>query len=338
MSCLYAKAAEGRLARTLRYAAATGRCEDQMSLIGKGAAPFCAEVIVSAVRDARHSLCGFACLIRDIAGRKRGQSDLPGTCEPPLEAPGLKYAFLSTISHEIRTPLNIILGYSDLIAENLAEMRNTSQKDYLEAVARACKRLLRTLDAMLDFSKLEAGQFPVDRRTVALVPLIQRLLSELEPLASQKGLELVFVFEEESAAVKVDEYCLINSLRNLIENAIKFTDRGSVTVRLNRGPGNAARISVSDTGIGVAAAYMPHLLEPFSQEDSGITRRFEGAGLGLALTQRYLELNSAGLIARSEKGVGSTFTIHFAGTDAFAPSRFELSHKAEARWTPATKR
>jgi signal transduction histidine kinase len=104
----------------------------------------------------------------------------------------------------------------------------------------------------------------------------------------------------------------MHSVRNLIENAIKFTERGGVAVRLYREVSGAVCITVSDTGIGVDKDYLPHLLEPFSQEDSGDTRRFEGAGLGLALSRRYLELTGASLSAHSAKGVGSSFTIRFA--------------------------
>jgi CheY-like chemotaxis protein len=105
---------------------------------------------------------------------------------------------------------------------------------------------------------------------------------------------------------------LTHSLRNLIENAIKFTECGGATIRAYRDASGAACISVADTGIGIQRSFLPHLLEPFSQEDSGLTRRFEGAGLGLALTRGYLELSGAQLTVLTEKGRGSTFTIHFA--------------------------
>ena len=269
------------------------------------------EVVMRALADIGGAP-GVLVNIRDISERKRNQLELARARDAALESSRLKSAFLANMSHEFRTPLNIILGYSDLIGEHLAEMRDSSQEECLEAVTRACKRLLRTLNAILDYSKLEARSFPITPVTVNLVLLVQRLIAEMLPQATSKGLSLQFAFDEQPATIAFDEYCLTQALRNLLENAIKFTEHGGATVRLYREAGGALRISVADTGIGIDAAFLPHLLEPFSQEDYGMSRRFEGAGLGLALTRRYLELNGSSLSVRSEKDAGSTFTIHLA--------------------------
>ncbi len=320
LSRLYARSAgavdksvaERQLTRTLRIAAATGRCEDRVSLASKGVASFWVEITVTAVRDSNGDPCGFGCTIRDISESRQSQLDLAGVRDTELESSPLRSAFLSNISHEFRTPLNIILGYSDLIGEYLAANRDSSQRDNAEAVARACKRLLRTLDAMLDYSQIESHSFAISPRTLELAPLIRRLIGEHADQASEKGLRLTCALDTDDIAVTTDEYCVMHSVRNLIENAIKFTERGGVAVSLYREVSGAVCITVTDTGIGVDKDYLPHLLEPFSQEDSGDTRRFEGAGLGLALSRRYLELNGASLSAHSDKGVGSSFTIRFA--------------------------
>jgi PAS domain S-box-containing protein len=249
--------------------------------------------------------------IRDISARKRAEVELAGARDAALESSRLKSAFLANMSHEFRTPLNIILGYNELIGEHLAETRDSSQVESVEAVARACKRLLQTLNAVLDYSKLESRSFPVNPLRIKPVPLIRGLIAELMPQVSKKGLTLAFAFDDETVTVAFDEYCLTEALRNLLENAIKFTEHGSATVGLTRDESGGICLNVTDTGIGIDAAYQAHLLEPFSQEDCGMSRRFEGAGLGLALTRRYLELNGATLSVRSEKGAGSTFTIHF---------------------------
>ena len=249
---------------------------------------------------------------RDRSPRPLGVDQAAGASDATLETARLKSAFLANISHEFRTPLNIIVGYSDLIGEHLAEVHDTSQNESLEAVARACKRLLRTLNAVLDYSKLESRSLPENSQTVALVPLIRRLLDEFEPSASQKGLRLAFKFDDHAISATCDEYCLTHSMRNLIDNAVKFTEHGGVTVRVYRDSHDTVCISITDTGIGIERSFLPHLLEPFSQEDSGLTRRYQGAGLGLALARRYLELTNAQLSVLTEKGRGSTFTIHFA--------------------------
>ncbi len=320
LALLYSRnqADDDRLVTALAIARERGHFADQTSLLDKNGDAFWAEVTLTPVGDANHDPCGFACMIRkirmsrDLSARPLADIELARVPDASLESARLKSAFLANISHEFRTPLNIIVGYSDLIGEHLAEVHDTSQDESLEAVARACKRLLRTLNAVLDYSKLETRSLPDNPQTVALVPLIRRLLDEFEPSASQKALHLAFEFDDRTISATCDEYCLTHSLRNLIENAIKFTERGGATIRVYRDPSGAVCISVADTGIGIERAFLPHLLEPFSQEDSGLTRRFEGAGLGLALTRRYLELSGAHLTVLTEKGFGSTFTIHFA--------------------------
>jgi signal transduction histidine kinase len=165
----------------------------------------------------------------------------------------------------------------------------------VEAVARACKRLLHTLNAVLDYSKLESCSFEINPQMVKPVQLIRKIISEMMPQVSSKGLTLAFEFDDEGVTVVFDEYCLTQALSNLLENAIKFTEHGNATVRLYRDASDELCLNVADTGIGIEAAFQSHLLEPFSQEDCGMSRRFEGAGLGLALTLRYLELNGASL-------------------------------------------
>ena len=262
--------------------------------------------------------------VRDISARKRAEVELAGARDAALDSSRLKSAFLANISHEFRTPLNIILGYNDLIGEHLAETRDSSQVEGVEAVARACRRLLQTLNAVLDYSKLESRAFHVTPMPLRPVSLIRRLIAEMTPHALKKGLTLAFEFDDEKVTVTFDEYCLTEALRNLLENAIKFTEHGGVTACVRSADNREICLDVSDTGIGIDPAFQPHLLEPFSQEDSGTARRFEGAGLGLALTRRYLELNGAALSVHSEKGAGSTFTIHIgqsaAAFDESAPA------------------
>jgi signal transduction histidine kinase len=257
-------------------------------------------------------------MIRYIIERKREQVESVCAIATPIELERLKSAFVDNISHEFRTPLNIILGYTDMIGEHLADVRDTSQDDCLDAVSRACKRLLRTFDAVLDYSKLESRSLILNSRTIILAPLIYGSIDEFRPAATKKGLRLTFEFEERALALRIDKYCFTNALRNLLENAIKFTETGSITVILARDQTGAIRLSVADTGIGIDRTFMPQLFEPFTQEDCGPARRFEGAGLGLALTRRYLELNGADLTVLSEKRRGSTFTIHFARPDSDA--------------------
>jgi CheY-like chemotaxis protein/anti-sigma regulatory factor (Ser/Thr protein kinase) len=138
------------------------------------------------------------------------------------------------------------------------------------------------------------------------------VLQLFQPLAGDKGLTVALELDEPEAEIVFDEYCLTHALRNLVGNAIKFTEAGSVTVRLFREASDRLAIEVRDTGVGIEDAYLPFLFKPFSQQESGYTRRFEGSGIGLAVTRRYLELNSASISVDTEKGCGSTFTVRFA--------------------------
>lgn len=230
-----------------------------------------------------------------------------------LEASRLKSAFVANVTHEIYTPLNIILGYADLMAERLAELNDEREKDYAEPVRRAGKRLLDTVASILEFSKFEAGAYRLDPQPIVLGEFIQRLLGEFTILAAKKRLALNAAIEEPRAVVNFDERCLANALTNLLQNAIKFTERGAITVRLWRDDARAALcLEVRDTGVGIEARYLPHIFEAFSQENPGLTRKFEGVGLGLSLVRKYLELNGAEIMVTSEKNQGSAFTIRFA--------------------------
>ena len=244
-------------------------------------------------------------------GRARLTDEVREARDEALEASRLKSAFLANMSHEIRTPLNVILGFSSLIGEHLEHRGDDSQNESLRGLRRAGNRLLDTIRSILDISRIEARAFDVHPEPLALSEVVERQVSDFAPLAAEKGLALRWEGDLCDVVVRFDEYCLSNALTNLLQNAIKFTERGGVTVRVYPSVDGALWIDVHDTGIGIGAEHLPRLFEPFSQEDSGMTRRFEGSGLGLALARSYLVMNGATLSVESEKAVGSRFTIHF---------------------------
>jgi signal transduction histidine kinase len=216
------------------------------------------------------------------------------------------------VSHEIRTPLNVITGYTELIGEHLAEQNDESLKDYAEGTQRACARLLRTISNILDISKIETGAFSLMPARLEIGPLLERLLADFRLIAERKGIALTYTIDVPGASVVFDEYCLTQALTNLLDNALKFTERGAITCRLYRAPDGTLCLEIRDTGMAISEEYLPHLFEPFSQERSGSSRQFQGSGLGLALTRKYLELNGAKISVQTEKGKGTTFTIHFS--------------------------
>ncbi|MBF6558816.1 MAG: PAS domain S-box protein [Candidatus Binataceae bacterium] len=275
-------------------------------------------VTLSPIRDERGVLTGVAGIGRDVTESKRAAAELERARDAALEASRLKSAFLANMSHEVRTPINVILGYNDLIADHLASLGDDSQAEHVDAVGRASRRLMRTINTILDYSKMESGTFEFRPRTVRLGPLINRQVEEVRARAREKNLSLTVEIEAEDAATHGDEYSVGQAIAHLLDNAIKFTTGGGVRVRLYRGDRGLPCIAVSDTGIGIDERFQAHLFEPFRQEEAGMTRSFEGAGLGLALTRSYLELNQARISFESHKGSGTTFTIGFASSASAA--------------------
>ena len=259
--------------------------------------------------------------VQDVTERKQVEEELARARDEALEVSALKSAFLANTSHEIRTPLNIILGYSDMIGEHLGSLGDRTLDDYLEGIRRAGQRLLETIHGTLDFSKMESGAFRVRPQPLEIGPILTMHVEDCRAIARSKGLSLVLENEEPGTRLRFDEYCLSSALLNLLQNAIKFTRVGGVVVRLARDADGALVLSIRDTGIGIDAAFQRRLFEPFSQEDSGFTRQFEGSGLGLALSRKYLALNGASIHVESEKGKGSTFTIRFPPDCELPPKR-----------------
>lgn len=242
------------------------------------------------------------------------ERELIAARDAALAASRLKSAFVANMTHEIRTPLNVILGYADLMAERLLELRDESGAQYADSIRRAGIRLLATIGAILDLSRIESGAYELRPAPIRLAAIVERHVRDLDVLAQRKGIGLECRIETPGATVLFDEHCLSNTVTNLLQNAIKFTDSGRVVVRIHNDAEGRVCLEVADTGVGIDPAYLPNLFEPFSQEAAGNNRRFEGAGLGLALVKRYVELNGAVVDVVSEKNHGTTFRVHFTET------------------------
>lgn len=303
-------------------ARADGRSEEEGWRVRKDGSRFIAHVITTTMHDQNGGLLGFSTIWRDITMAKTHERELTEARDAALESSRLKSAFLANITHEIRTPLNIILGYGDMMAERLSKMSNGDEKQYIEPLHRAGKRLLGTINSMLEISRIEAGSHKLKPRNIDLDDFVGRLTRDLRVLAEKKGLTLSLAVDAPGGFVAFDEYCLSNALTNLLQNAIKFTEHGSVALRIYRDGADTPCLEVRDTGVGIDAAYLPHIFEAFSQENVGVTRSFQGVGLGLSLVRKYLELNGAEIAVASRKGEGSTFTIQFHKRAALASDAF----------------
>ena len=227
-----------------------------------------------------------------------------------MEANRLRSGFLSIISHEIRTPLNSILGYTDVLKDLFLDQSNTELAKYFEAIEKGGRRLLNTINQLIEISKLEAGEFKVKIQNLDLKKFITESVQMLKVLADEKKLNLIVELPEKDLIIEGDDYCVHGVIENLISNAIKYSERGTILVKAYE-EGDYVKFFVKDEGIGIAEEYIKHLFKPFSQEDVTYKRRFEGTGLGLAITKRYLDLIGGEIKVESKKGLGSTFTVKF---------------------------
>ena len=220
----------------------------------------------------------------------------------------LKSEFVATMSHELRTPLNIIIGYNDLMRERGLGPLTAAQQDATQRIEGSARNLLDLITATLDLSRLEAGQMPVEIQETRVADLIRSLQADLCEQQSKPNVQWIWDVEKALPLIRSDPLKLKVVLKNLLMNASKFTDRGSVTVSVHR-QGDGVGVDVADTGIGIAPEILPIIFDPFRQGDGSMTRRHGGVGLGLYIARRLLQLLGGTISVDSEVGVGSTFHV-----------------------------
>lgn len=274
--------------------------------------------------------------VRDVTDRKRAQLQLHQTLDA-LEhtvaertqqlqaalhaaesADRVKSAFLATMSHELRTPLNSIIGFTGILLQSLPGPINAEQARQLDMVRGSARHLLELINDVLDISRIEAGQMPIHPVPFELVPLVQQVVGSIAPQAHARGLTLATILPGDPVAMVGDRRRVEQVLINLVCNAVKFTERGGVTVHVvipvvavadGGGAADTVRVQVVDTGIGIAPDDLDRECLPFHQVDTGLARTHDGTGLGLAICQRLVELMGGRLDVASAVGVGSTFTV-----------------------------
>lgn len=239
--------------------------------------------------------------------RKR-TAELEVAREKAESADHLKSAFLATMSHELRTPLNSIIGFTGLLIQGLAGPLNDEQLKQLGMVQNSSRHLLELINDVLDISKIEAGQLDIISEPFDLAGSIEKVTGLVSPLAEKKGLAVRLEKQAGIGMFTGDKRRVEQVVINLLNNAIKFTDKGFVELSCSAN-GPDIVISVRDTGIGIKPEDMERIFKPFQQIDTGLSRRHEGTGLGLSITRKLIDMMGGKILVQSEVGKGSTFTV-----------------------------
>lgn len=220
----------------------------------------------------------------------------------------VKSEFLATMSHELRTPLNIILGYLNIVLGDEETPLPAHQVRALRRVEKSAKDLTQLIMATLDMSRLEAGRMPVVVQVVQLPMLMDELTEEMRELLEKPGVVVRWEIETGLPSLRTDPEKLKIILKNLLNNAAKFTEVGQIIVSARR-VDDGVNLNVTDTGIGIAPEILPHIFELFRQGDSSMTRRYDGVGLGLYIVRRFVDLLKGTITVKSVVGQGSTFCV-----------------------------
>lgn len=235
-------------------------------------------------------------------------AELAAAMERAQAADRIKSAFLATMSHELRTPLNSIIGFTGILLQGLAGPLNEEQRKQMGMVQSSARHLLALINDVLDISKIESGQLELARESFDLRASLEKTLQIVSPLAEKKGIGLTLDAPPDLGVLTTDQRRLEQVFLNLINNAVKFTEKGAVSI-VCRPENTHYRVSVADTGIGIRAEDLPTLFQPFQQIDTGLARKHEGTGLGLSISKKIIDMMGGAITVESRWEQGSIFTV-----------------------------
>ena len=265
---------------------------------------------------------GSACILMvmtDITARKEAEDALRQAKEQAEEIAQFRSALLQNMTHEIRTPLTVILGFTSMLHQGIRD----DYRRFVDLIERSGRRLLLTLDSLLDLAQLESGTLEVDTELHNVFDVVHGTASSLEPMADQKGLTFSLNLPASAVYARFDCELFSHALTHLVDNAIKFTEEGGVTITADI-EGDAVQVHVKDTGVGIGEQFEARIFDAFSQESEGISRTHQGSGLGLTVAHRLIDRIGGRIDHASRKGQGSVFTIELPIASTEKP------HPAEA--------
>ena len=266
----------------------------------------------SVLRDDRGKVSGLIYMAQDITERKRAETELHKAKEAAEAANRAKSTFLANMSHELRTPLNAVIGYSEMLQEEAEDLGQAELIPDLKKINAAGKHLLDLINNVLDLSKIEAGKMELFLETFEISALVQDVVAVIQPLVAKRTNTLQVNCDDNLGTMRADLTKVRQSLFNLLSNASKFTEQGTISLSVSRGPasdGDWISFRVSDTGIGMTAEQMAKLFQPFAQAEASTTPKYGGTGLGLVISRRFCQMMGGDIAVQSEPGQGSAFTI-----------------------------
>ncbi|MFT6658693.1 ATP-binding protein [Maritalea sp.] len=270
------------------------------------------EVAFSAVHDRLNDAgrTEVIAIMRDISTRKQQEVDLKDAKKLAESASEAKSRFLATIGHELRTPLNAVVGFSDMMINNIGGELSPDHLEYAELIRQSGHHLLDTVSMLLDMSKLEAGKFEISAEQFAPEMLVEPCFAIVKNAADKKNIELVAEIGKHLPMLKADERACRQVLINLLSNAIKFSPDNAKVILQIRMRGTQICLAVIDKGVGIAPQDVERLGEPFFQAQNGLNRQYEGTGLGLSIVRGLTELHDGDVVIKSKLGEGTQFSIN----------------------------
>lgn len=270
------------------------------------------ETHYSTLTDASGNSVGIIGVSYDVTDREDSKTALIVAKEEAEKSDRLKSEFLAQVSHEIRTPINSIMSFASLIREEVGDSITEDIQYGFQVIEKGGLRLIRTIDLILNMSQMQTQTYtPRIERFNLVTDIFENMIPEMKYIASTNNLELYFEVKSDRDDVLGDKYTIYQIFNNLVDNAIKYTHHGNVTIRIYE-EGTLLCVDVEDTGIGMTQEFIKDIFRPFSQEETGYTRKYEGNGLGMALVKEYAKLNNADLGIVSQKGKGTKITVKFA--------------------------
>lgn len=248
-------------------------------------------------------------VMRDVSEQREYEQKLIEARLRAEEVARLKSSIVTNLSHEIRTPLANVLGFTEVLREHVDDQGG----QMIDIIEHGIERLMATLTAVLELGRLESGDGELTPSEVDVTAVLRRAIDEAQPLAEKNNVTIELAASSESFIALLDPDVLYDIVWRLVDNAFKFTQDGSVVVRLEANDADTC-ITVEDSGIGISTEFLPHLFDEFEQESKGMDRNYEGVGLGLSIVKRLIDLSGARITVESSRGTGSSFCVTFPNT------------------------